>query len=221
MRRWPTSWTCAATTAWKTWASSSTTCGRPPAAAPPPRALRKPLFAGAGAGSSASPDPPSSRKGEGGFCLEGVPSLSRPSALAAQGVTDAAEELVEEVAAVEEGEQRPAAHPELLPQGEEPGVVRIDLQPVPHGADGARAVARQQAGAGQVEVVVRLVELDLDGMAAELEPLPHPLLPQSDAVAQVGVEDPGQARFSTLGDLSQVTEALVPVPPPAAVDPPA
>src|SRR5437588_2185706 len=152
MRRWPTSWTCAATTAWKTWVSSSTTCGRPPAAAPLPRALRKPLFAGAGAGSSASPDPPSSRKGEG-ICLAGVPSLSRPSALAAQGVTDAAEELVEEVAAVEEGEQRPAAHPELLPQGEEPGVVRIDLQPVPHGADGARAVARQQAGAGQVEVV--------------------------------------------------------------------
>ncbi len=135
-------------------------------------------------------------------------------------MADAAEKLVERVPAVEEGEHRPAAGSQLPAQGEQAGMVGIDLQAVQHGADGARALAGQQAGTGEIEVVVRLVELHLHRVAAELKPLAHPLLAQGDAVAEIGVEEARQTGVALLGDLPEVAQALVPVPSPAAVDSP-
>src|SRR4029077_18451889 len=159
--------------------------------------------------------------GRGGNCFRPRSRFSLRTATAAQRVADAPEEPVEGVRAVEEGEHRPAADAQLLDEDEELRVVAVDLQA---GADRLHrplAVASQQIGAGEVEIVLRLVELDVDRVLAELEPLADPAVAQGNAEPQIGVEQAGEAfgRLPLLRHLPQVVETLVPVPSPAAFDP--
>src|SRR5436309_271726 len=82
--------------------------------------------------------------------------------------------------------------------GEQPLVAAIDLEAGAHRLHRAPAVAGQQAGAGQVEVVLGLEELHLDRVPAEPEPLADAPVAQGDAVAQVGVEEPWEADVAIL-----------------------
>src|SRR5215218_1704078 len=134
-------------------------------------------------------------------------------------MADAAQELVDRVLAVEEGEHRRAADAELLVEREEMRIVAVDLQAGAERLDGPLAVAGQEVGAGQVDIVLGLVELHLDRVAAELEPLADAPVAQGDAIAEVGVEQSREAvDLPSRRHLPQVAETLVPVPPPAGID---
>ncbi len=74
-------------------------------------------------------------------------------------------------------------------------------------------IAGQQMDPGQVDVVLGLVELDLDGVLAKGETFLDPTFVAGNSVAKIGIELAVELRALTvgLGDLAEDGQALFPL----------
>ena len=102
-------------------------------------------------------------------------------------MTQRAQQPVDRIAAAEESEHRRPTAAQLLLQGEQLGAFRIDAQTFAHRVPGLAAVFfRQQAGSRQIDVVLGLEELELDGVFAEFDALLHLVALLGEGVTEVG-----------------------------------
>ncbi len=96
----------------------------------------------------------------------------------------------------------------------------IDRQAGAQRAQGLAAVADTQQNGGEVEVALRLKRIYLEGITAQVQPLPLAPLTAGDRLAQVAVEDPRQLPrlFLLLAQPVQQRQPIAPLTQPASTD---
>src|SRR3954447_12809590 len=96
-----------------------------------------------------------------------------------------AERDVDGVRAIEEGDRRPGAYAQALPHFEQRFVVGMRLQSLIDDLDRLLAISRCDVDAGQVRVVIDVVELQIDGALAEIDGRFELLLDECQAKSEV------------------------------------
>src|SRR3954447_17644779 len=96
-----------------------------------------------------------------------------------------AERDVDRVRAIEKGDGRPGAYAQVLPHFEQRFVVGMRLQSLIDDLDRLLAISRCDVDAGEVRVVIDVVELQIDGTLAEIDGRFELLLDECQAKSEV------------------------------------